>query len=71
MTASLLLRGLSPADSARCLRLEAGRELPDELAGEAFDMTSSGLIAGQPPSVAPVRSVAHTMIRRSRSARTT
>ena len=39
VTASLLLRGLSPADSARCLRLEAGRELPDELAGEAFDMT--------------------------------
>ncbi|MEV0332597.1 AAA family ATPase [Nocardia sp. NPDC050717] len=36
---SLILRGLSPAESARCLRLEAGRALPDKLAGEAFDMT--------------------------------
>ncbi|MFD3705999.1 ATP-binding protein [Nocardia sp. NPDC058658] len=37
---SLLLRGLSPADSAHCLRIEAGRELPDRLTGEAFDMTA-------------------------------
>ncbi|MFD3747234.1 AAA family ATPase [Nocardia sp. NPDC058633] len=37
---SLHLRGLSPADSAHCLRVEAGRELPDRLSGEAFDMTA-------------------------------
>ncbi|MFE3545900.1 ATP-binding protein [Nocardia sp. NPDC059177] len=37
---SLTLRGLSPADSARCLRREAGRALPDDLAGDAFDMTA-------------------------------
>ncbi|MGY0497253.1 AAA family ATPase [Nocardia sp. FBN12] len=37
---SLPLRGLSPADSAHCLRIEAGRDLPDQLAGEAFDMTA-------------------------------
>ncbi|MFD4462513.1 AAA family ATPase [Nocardia sp. NPDC058480] len=37
---SLPLRGLSPTDSAHCLRIEAGRDLPDQLAGEAFDMTA-------------------------------
>ncbi|MGM7644544.1 ATP-binding protein [Nocardia sp. JW2] len=39
VTASLPVRGLSPADSARCLQLEAGRALPAELADRAFDMT--------------------------------
>ncbi len=37
---SLPLRGLSPTDSAHCLRIEAGRDLPDQLAREAFDMTA-------------------------------
>ncbi|MFD6223211.1 ATP-binding protein [Nocardia asteroides] len=39
VSASLTLRGLSPADSSRCLQREAGRALPDQLAGDAFDMT--------------------------------